>query len=123
MRYRLQTQNEDSALMEQVFDRVSQSLKDGELVCISPEGKITSTDELSSFKPYIKKVLDRDSVSVVPLALRGLWAAFSVKNLTMSCRGLCRVFFYNRIALIASDPIPARDDSLTILYDTISKQL
>jgi 1-acyl-sn-glycerol-3-phosphate acyltransferase len=115
--------NEDSALMEQAFDKISQSLKDGELVCIFPEGKITSTGKLNSFKPDIKKVLDRDPVSVVPLALRGLWGSlFSRKSSNVLLRFIPRVF-YNRIALIAVDPIPARDASLTTLYDTISKQL
>jgi 1-acyl-sn-glycerol-3-phosphate acyltransferase len=114
---------EDSALMEQAFDKISQSLKEGELVCIFPEGKITSTGELNSFKPDIKKVLDRDPVFVVPLALRGLWGSlFSRKTDNVMLRLMPGVF-YNRIALIAVDPIPARDASLTTLYDTISKQL
>jgi 1-acyl-sn-glycerol-3-phosphate acyltransferase len=114
---------EDSALMERAFDKISQSLKEGELVCIFPEGKITSTGELSSFKPDIKKVLDRDPVSVVPLALRGLWGSlFSRKPNNVILRLMPRVF-YNRIALIASDSIPAREASLETLYDTISKQL
>jgi 1-acyl-sn-glycerol-3-phosphate acyltransferase len=99
---------EDSALMEQAFDKISPSLKGG---------------ELNSFKPDIKKVLDRDPVSVVPLALRGLWGSlFSRKSSNVLLRFIPRIF-YNRIALIAVDPIPARDASLTTLYETISKQL
>ncbi|MFT4608585.1 MAG: 1-acyl-sn-glycerol-3-phosphate acyltransferase [Chitinophagales bacterium] len=114
---------EDSVLMEQAFDKISQSLKDGELVCIFPEGKITDTGKLNLFKPCIKKVLERNPVPVVPLALRGLWGSFfSLKH----GNAMSRLFshgLYSRIELIAVDPIPARDASLTNLYDTVSKQL
>jgi 1-acyl-sn-glycerol-3-phosphate acyltransferase len=114
---------EDSVLMEQAFDKISQSLKDGELVCIFPEGKITDTGKLNLFKPCIKKVLERNPVPVVPLALRGLWGSFfSLKH----GNAMSRLFshsLYSRIELIAVDPIPARDASLTNLYDTVLKQL
>jgi 1-acyl-sn-glycerol-3-phosphate acyltransferase len=114
---------EDADLMEQAFDKISQSLKNDELVCIFPEGKITSTGELNSFKPCLKKVLDRDPVLVVPLALRGLWGSFFSRK---HGNAMSRFFprgLYNRIELIAADPIPVSDASLVNLYDIISKQL
>lgn len=114
---------EDPILMEQAFDKISQSLKDNELVCIFPEGKITDNGELNSFKPGIKKILDRDPVPVVPLALRGLWGSFFSRK---HGNAMSRFFprgLYNRIELIAADPIQASDASLAVLHDAISKQL
>ncbi len=114
---------EDPILMEQAFDKISHSLKDDELVCIFPEGKITDTGELNRFKPGIKKILDRNPVPVVPLALRGLWGSFFSRKHGNAMSRLFPRGLYNRIELIAADPIPARDASLAILYDTVSKQL
>lgn len=114
---------EDSDLMEQAFDKISQSLKDDELVCIFPEGKITETGEMNNFKPGINKILERDSVPVVPLALRGLWGSFFSRK---HGNAMSRIFprgLYNRIELIAGDPIPASDASLVVLHDSISDQL
>lgn len=114
---------EDPVLMEQAFDKISQSLKDGELVCIFPEGKITDTGDLNSFKPGIKKILDRDPVPVVPLALRGLWGSFFSRKHGNAMTRLFPRGLYNRIELIATDPIKASDASLTVLHDAVSQQL
>jgi 1-acyl-sn-glycerol-3-phosphate acyltransferase len=114
---------EDPVLMDQAFEKISQALKANELVCIFPEGKITDSGELNSFKPGIKKILDRDPVPVVPLALRGLWGSFFSRK---HGNAMSRFFprgFYNRIELIADDPIPASEASLVVLHDAILKKL
>jgi 1-acyl-sn-glycerol-3-phosphate acyltransferase len=67
---------EDPALVEQAFARVAAELRDGQLVCIFPEGRITDTGELYPFRPGVARVLAADPVAVVPVALRGLWGSF-----------------------------------------------
>src|SRR5207253_6808005 len=68
----------DPAVMERAFEQVSEALRDGQLVCIFPEGRITDNGELHPFRPGLTRVLQRDPVPVVPVALRGLWgSAFS----------------------------------------------
>jgi 1-acyl-sn-glycerol-3-phosphate acyltransferase len=66
----------DPALMERAFARVSEELRDGQLVCIFPEGRITDTGELYPFRPGVTRILERDPVPVVPIALQGLWGSF-----------------------------------------------
>lgn len=66
----------DPALMERAFERVSQELRDGQLVCIFPEGRITDNGELYPFRPGVTRILERDPVPVVPVALQGLWGSF-----------------------------------------------
>ncbi len=67
---------EDVALMEAAFEMVAQALEAGELVCIFPEGSITSTGEILPFRPGVQRIVTRTPVPVVPMALRGLWGSF-----------------------------------------------
>jgi 1-acyl-sn-glycerol-3-phosphate acyltransferase len=71
---------EDAALMAKAYDDIAQALKDGDLVCIFPEGKLTSTGEMNEFKGGIKKILDRSPVQVIPMALRGLWGSMLTRG-------------------------------------------
>ena len=67
---------EDPAMMERAFAEVAKALREGDLVAIFPEGRITDTGELYPFRPGIKRILDATPVPVVPMALRGLWGSF-----------------------------------------------
>jgi 1-acyl-sn-glycerol-3-phosphate acyltransferase len=67
---------EDEDMYNQAFERVSKALQEGELVCIFPEGKLTSDGEIDEFKSGVRMILDRDPVPVIPMALRGLWHSF-----------------------------------------------
>jgi 1-acyl-sn-glycerol-3-phosphate acyltransferase len=66
---------EDPWLMERAYIDIAQALHEGDLVCIFPEGKLTSTGEMNEFKGGIKKIIDRSPVPVIPMALRGLWGS------------------------------------------------
>jgi hypothetical protein len=63
-------------LVEEAFARVSEELRNGQLVCIFPEGRITDSGAILPFRPGVTRVLERDPVPVVPVALQGLWGSF-----------------------------------------------
>jgi 1-acyl-sn-glycerol-3-phosphate acyltransferase len=67
---------EDAALKEKAFADISRALKDGDLVCIFPEGTITRDGKLNPFRPGVDRILAADPVPVVPMALDGLWGSF-----------------------------------------------
>lgn len=67
---------EDVDLMEKAFDKISQTLREGELVCIFPEGIITHDGKIATFRAGIEKIIQRDPVPVIPMALKGLWGSF-----------------------------------------------
>ncbi len=63
-------------VLDKAFDAVSESLRRGELVLIFPEGRLTTDGNMNEFRPGIEKILGRDPVPVVPMALQGLWGSF-----------------------------------------------
>jgi len=96
---------ENRAMMEKAFDEVSAALDDGELVCIFPEGKITDNGELNEFKPGVRRILERNPVGVVPLALRGLWGSFFSRAHGNAMTRLFPRGMLSRIELVAGDII------------------
>jgi 1-acyl-sn-glycerol-3-phosphate acyltransferase len=71
---------EDPWLMEKAYVDIAQALHEGELVCIFPEGRLTSTGDINPFKGGIKKIIDRSPVPVIPMALRGLWGSMLTRS-------------------------------------------
>ncbi|UCV28925.1 MFS transporter [Ferribacterium limneticum] len=67
---------EDPAMMEAAFAEVARALANGDLVGIFPEGHITRDGEVQPFRPGISRILAANPVSVVPMALSGLWGSF-----------------------------------------------
>ena len=67
--------NEDPAIFARAFDQISEALRNGDLVCIFPEGGITKNGDLQEFKKGIEHILARDPVPVVPMGLMGLWGS------------------------------------------------
>jgi 1-acyl-sn-glycerol-3-phosphate acyltransferase len=66
---------------ENAFKRIKEELDKGELICIFPEGKLTTDGEVDKFKAGIERILKESPVPVVPMALGGLWGSFfSHKN-------------------------------------------
>ncbi|MFT4764211.1 MAG: 1-acyl-sn-glycerol-3-phosphate acyltransferase [Oleispira sp.] len=66
---------------ENAFQRIKEELDSGEIICIFPEGKLTTDGEVDTFKSGIERILKESPVPVVPLALEGLWGSiFSHKD-------------------------------------------
>lgn len=98
--------HEDPRMLERAYDAIAAALERGELVCIFPEGKITSDGELNAFKRGVERIVQRTPVSVVPLALRGLWGSFFSRHAGRAMRGLPRRL-WSRIAVVSGAPVPA----------------
>ncbi|PTQ90466.1 MFS transporter [Agitococcus lubricus] len=71
---------EDPALLEQAYADIAQALKDGEIVCIFPEGRITDNGEMYPFKNGIMRMIETTPVPVIPIALRGMWGSISSRK-------------------------------------------
>ena len=67
---------EDPVMLEKAYEHIDAYLKDGEVVCIFPEGRITDNGDLYPFKKGVTRIIERTPVPVIPMALRGLWGSF-----------------------------------------------
>ena len=102
---------EDPTMLEKANVRIDAALADGDLVCIFPEGRITDTGEMYPFKQGVRRIVERNPVPVIPMALRGLWgsffsrfggAAFSQPIDARLRRGL-----RSRVEFVVGEPVPA----------------
>ncbi|HYQ18254.1 MAG TPA: 1-acyl-sn-glycerol-3-phosphate acyltransferase, partial [Polyangiaceae bacterium] len=67
---------ESAEVLDAAFERIAEALRDGELVCIFPEGRLTRDGNLSPFRRGIERIIATTPVPVVPMALDGLWGSW-----------------------------------------------
>ena len=96
---------EDAVMMEKAFDEVARALDDGELVGIFPEGSITATGELNPFRPGVTRILERNPVPVIPLALQGLWGSFFSRKGGPAMSKPFRRPLFSKIAVVGANPV------------------
>jgi 1-acyl-sn-glycerol-3-phosphate acyltransferase len=118
------SQRENPAVYEAAFARAAAHLDDGDLVCIFPEGAITKDGELGEFKAGVMKLLERNPVPVIPMALQNLWGSFfsRVEHGTAMVRPFRRGF-WSRVGLVAGEPVPAAAVTPAALRTRVSELL
>lgn len=116
-------QKENPQAYERAFERARQVLKDGDLLCLFPEGAITKDGKIQPFKPGIMKILETNPVPVIPSALHNLWGStFSrIEGAAMS-KPLRRGLF-NRIGLVVGEPIAPQDVTPEVLQTRVQALL
>ena len=90
------------------LEEIKAALTAGEAVALFPEGDISTDGTLRPFHPWISQLFDSQfPVSIVPLALSGLWeSAFSGGQLTLVQR-LLKLRLFREISIAAGNPIAA----------------
>lgn len=110
---------EDSALRDEAFRRIDDYLKNGEVVCIFPEGALTRDGELQDFRPGIETIIARNPVPVIPMALQGLWGSFFSRRYGMAMKVLPRRF-WSKIRLRVGEVLAPGAVSLTGLHEAVA---
>ena len=98
---------EDAAMMERAFAEVARALREGDVVCIFPEGRITDTGEITPFRPGLKRILEETPVPVVPVALRGLWGSFFSRQGGAAMTRPWRTRPFRKIGLVVGEAVAA----------------
>lgn len=107
------SKQKDEAVYEAAFAAIQRELAQGNLVCIFPEGRLTKTGDIDSFRPGIERILSETPVPVVPMALQGLWGSFFSHHGKGAFKFKGR--FWSKVTLIASEAVPAEQASAAAL--------
>ncbi|MHB8455539.1 MAG: MFS transporter [Acidiferrobacterales bacterium] len=109
---------EDPEILERAYAEIDAALKAQDVVCVFPEGRLTSDGEMNPFRPGIEHIVARNAVPVIPLALRGLWGSiFSRKEnrvLNIAASGLS-----SRIGLVAGASVSPGEASAAVLQERV----
>ncbi|MCA8200263.1 MFS transporter [Burkholderia sp. AU33545] len=99
--------HEDPDMLARAYDACEAALKDGELVCIFPEGKLTKTGDINMFHHGITEILGRTPAPVIPMALRGLWGSYFSRHADARMPRPIKRAVMSRLTLAVGEPIPA----------------
>lgn len=112
--------NEAPEVLKAAFDKIEAELKDDEVVCIFPEGRLTHDGKMHEFRSGIEKIIQRIPVPVVPACLNGLWGSYFSQKYSGKERKLFRRK-WSRISLEFSAPIPPQKVTADKLFEIISE--
>jgi hypothetical protein len=110
---------EQPEVYERAFTTVARELRDGHLVCIFPEGRLTADGEIAPFRAGMLRILKETPVPVVPLGISGLWDSMFSRKYKSPWRRIPRRF-WPRITLRVGEPLPPQTDSVDIYRDAVA---
>ncbi len=112
------SERRDPVAYQYAMDQVSEALSNGEVVCIFPEGRLTRTGEIDTFRRGIELILERNPVPVLPVALRGLWGSFFSHGNGSALNSLPKRF-WSKVDIHAGAMVTAEDATSVYLESTI----
>jgi len=98
-------QKEEPEVYERAFEIVAAELRDGNLVCIYPEGRLTTDGEIGEFRAGMMRILKETPVPVVPMAVSGMWDSMFSRQYKEFWKRWPRRFMA-KITLTVGAPIP-----------------
>lgn len=102
------------------FNEVEQALSEGHIVCIFPEGRLTSDGEINEFMRGMDLILKRSPVPVIPIALKGLWGSYFSRYKGSACKGL-PTRFWSKIEIEVGEPVESQHASTSAMQEQVSK--
>lgn len=110
---------EDPEMLEHAYAEIDQALKDGEIIGLFPEGRLTPDGSIQPFKAGIEKILAANPVPVIPLAVRGLWGSMWSRIDSQLRRARLPRRFRAEIELLAAAPIPPEQATAAALEEKV----
>jgi 1-acyl-sn-glycerol-3-phosphate acyltransferase len=94
----------DEVAYEQAFVSIRKKLREGWLVGIFPEGMIAEDGQMNEFRRGIERIVERDSVPIVPIAINGLWGSWFSRRGGPAMQKRPRRF-WSRVHITIGEPV------------------
>ena len=107
----------DQDTFEAAFREIREALAAGDLLCIFPEGQLTSDGEIDAFRPGIERILRETPAPVIPMALRGLWGSFFSRK-AGAFRNPSR--FWSRVQVVAGEALQPEGVTANVLQEKVA---
>ena len=95
---------DDPEVHDSAFRAIREGLAGGNLLCIFPEGRLTSDGEVGQFRRGVERMIEETPVPVIPLALRGMWGSFFSRAGNGPFIGW-RGRLWRRVDVVAGEPL------------------
>jgi len=95
---------EDPEILENAYRKIRETLEEGQVLGIFPEGAITRDGEIQAFRKGIEKIISEQPVPVVPMALCNLWGSLFSRRDPLLKRRPYKL--WSRIELRVGNAIP-----------------
>lgn len=106
--------------IRRAFTEIEQALSEGHIVCIFPEGRLTSDGEIGEFMRGIDIVLKRSPVPVIPMALKGMWGSYFSRYKGRACKGI-PTRFWSKIEIEAGEPVDPKEATSLIMKEKVEQ--
>lgn len=110
----VESERRDPGNVRRALAEVSRALREGEVVMLFPEGRLTPDGEIHAFRRGIELILARDPVPVIPAGLSGLWGSWTSHS-DGPALGRPPRRFRARVALHFGEPLCPRQASRQVL--------
>lgn len=103
------------------LDEISAGLKNGDLICIFPEGQMTYSGHLGRFRPGIEWIVERDPVPIYPIALQGIWGSIFSRKYRKAKSRLRMKNIRRKIRIVCGEVIHPEQVKIDYLQSVIMK--
>ncbi len=109
---------DDAVIFERAFELTAEALRDGGLVCIFPEGRLTRDGDIAAFRPGVTRIVTETPVPVIPMAIAGLWGSMFSRYAPKLWQRLPRRLWH-RVVVNVGEPVSPGDAAPELLRERV----
>lgn len=118
----IESEKRDPGALRRTLEEVSQALRNGEVVMVFPEGRLTPDGNVHTFRRGLETIVARDPVPIIPAGLAGLWGSWTSHRDGKALKKWPRRF-RAKVCLHFGPPVQASDAGDTPLRSYLEAQV